>query len=101
MPPDRGSAWRCRMRCLVDRIQHLVPSPDGCDDPVRIGGPGEGARFCVMLMAEAVDGGLEVDDGVEGPSLEPALGELCEEALDGVEPGAGCRHEVEGPARMA
>ena len=53
----------------MDRIQHLVPSPDGCDDPVRIGGPGEGPRFCVMLADEAVDGGLEVDDGVEDAAL--------------------------------
>jgi hypothetical protein len=36
----------------------LVPSPDGCDDLVRIGGPREGARLSGMLMDEAVDGGL-------------------------------------------
>ena len=86
---------------LVDRIQHLVPSFDGGDDAVRIGGPDEGLRFCVVLADEAVDGGLEVDDGAEDAALEPALGELGEEAFDGVEPGAGCRHEVEGPARVA
>ena len=86
---------------LVDRIQHLVPSPDGCDDGVGIGGPGEGAGFCVVLVDEAVDGGLEVDDGVEDAAPEPPLGELGEEAFDGIQPGAGCRHEVEGPAGMA
>src|SRR5690606_30448117 len=32
--------------------------------------------------------------------LEPSPGEFGEEALDGVEPGAGCWGEVEGPARM-
>ena len=37
----------------------------------------------------------------EDAALQAPLGELGEEALDGVEPGAGGRREVEGPARMA
>ena len=85
----------------MDRIQHLVPSPDGSDDFVGIGGPCEGLRFGVVLSDEAVDGGLEVDDGVEDTAPKPPLREFGEKALDGVEPGAGCRHEVEGPAGMA
>ncbi len=54
-----------------------------------------------MLGNEAVDGGLEIDDGVEVASLEAALGELGEEALDRVQPRTRCWCEVEGKARMA
>ena len=53
-----------------------------------------------MLGEEAVDGGLEVDERAEDAALEAAPGELGEEALDGVEPGARGRGEVEGPARV-
>ncbi len=83
------------------RIQRLVPAPDGGDDGVGIGSPGEGLGLSIVLGDEAVDGGLEVDDGVEDATLEPSPGEFGEEAFDGVEPGTGCRHEVEGPAWMA
>ena len=61
----------------------------------------KGLGCVVVLGEEAVDGGLEVDEGVEDAALEPALGQLGEEALDRVEPGAGGRREVEGEARMA
>ena len=54
-----------------------------------------------MLCEETVDGGLEVDDGAEDATLQPSLGELGEEALHGIEPGAGGGREVEGEARMA
>ena len=54
----------------------------------------------VGLGEEAVDGGLQIDDGSEDAALEAALGELGEEALDGIEPGCRGRGEVEGPARM-
>src|SRR5690606_38216906 len=86
---------------LVVRIQRLVPASDGGDNGIWIGGPGERLRLGIVLAQEAFDGGLEVDDRVEYPAFEPALRELGEEALDGVEPGAGCWHEMEGPARMA
>ena len=39
-----------------------------------------------MFGDEAVDGGLEVGDGVEHAPLELFPGELGEEPLDGVEP---------------
>jgi class 3 adenylate cyclase len=39
---------------LVDRILHLVPAPDGGDDFVWIGGPGEGLRLLIVLFEEAV-----------------------------------------------
>ena len=41
----------------------------------------------VVLVEEAVDGGLKVDDGSEDAALETPLGQDGEEALDGVEPG--------------
>jgi hypothetical protein len=43
----------------------LVPSSDGGDDFVGVCGPCEGLRVGVGLGEEAVDGGLEVDDGAE------------------------------------
>lgn len=41
-----------------------------------------------MLIDEAVDGGVELDDGVEHAAPEAPLGELGEEAFDGIQPGA-------------
>ena len=67
----------------------MVPAPDGGDDSVGIGGPGEGPGFGIVVVEEAVDGGLEVDDGAEDAALQGALGQGGEEGLDGVQPGAG------------
>ncbi len=78
-----------------------MPTPDSSDDFIRIGGPDEWPRFGVVLFEESINGGLQVDDGVEDAAFEPALGELGEEALDGVEPGAGSRRKMEAPARMS
>ena len=55
----------------------------------------------IGLRNEAVDGGLELDEGAEDTALEAAPRELGEEALDRIEPGAGSRGEVEDKARMA
>src|SRR5258708_8925125 len=55
----------------------------------------------VGLGDEAVDGGLEVDDRAKDAALEAAPGEFGEEALDGIEPRARGRGEVEDEARMA
>ena len=67
----------------------MEPSVSGSDDVVRFGLPDEGLWVCrVVLADETVDGGLEIDDGVEDAVLEPASGEFGEEALDGIEPGA-------------
>ena len=66
----------------------LIPTfgavPDGGDDVVGIGSPGEGLGLLVMLLDEAVDGGLKVDNGVEDAVFQPATGQLGEEALDRV-----------------
>jgi hypothetical protein len=64
----------------------LVPAPDGSDDLVRIGGPGEGLWVIIGLGDEAVDSGLEFDDRAEHAALEAAAGQLRKEALDGVKP---------------
>ena len=63
-----------------------MPTFNGCDDLVGIGGPCEGFRVVVGFCDEAGDRGLEVDKGMEDTALEPPLGEFGEEALDGVEP---------------
>ncbi|MDQ0506427.1 hypothetical protein QOZ94_003236 [Xanthobacter agilis] len=57
------------------------------DDGVWIGAPDEGLRGLVVLADEAVDGGLEIDDGLEDAILEPPAGQDGEEALDRVQPG--------------
>jgi hypothetical protein len=40
----------------------------------------------VALNDEAVDGGLQVYDGVEDTAFEASLCQDCEEALYGIEP---------------
>ena len=68
----------------------MEPSVSGGDDVIGIGFPDEWPRVRgIVFPDEAVDGGLEVDDGVEDAVLEPASRELGEEALDGIEPRAG------------
>ena len=41
-----------------------------------------------LIAREAVDGGLEVDDGAEDAAFQAAPGQPGEEALDRIEPGA-------------
>lgn len=65
----------------------MFPSIDGSEDAVWIGGPDEGLWVCIGLFDEAVDGGLELDEGMEDASFQAPSGELGEEALDGIEPG--------------
>ena len=64
----------------------MVPSFDGGDDFVGVGGPCEGLRVGVGLGDEAVDSGLEFYDGVEDTALQSTPAELGEKSLDGVEP---------------
>ena len=75
----------------MDRIQHLVPTAGGGDDGVGIGGPDEGFGALIVLGEVAVDGGLEVDQGMEHAAFEAAAGQLGEEALDGIQPRGGGR----------
>ena len=55
-------------------IQHLVPASDCGDDFVGVGDPLEGFAVSVVVVEEAVDGGLKVDDGSEDAALQPPLG---------------------------
>jgi hypothetical protein len=51
----------------------LEPTVSGGDDGIGIGFPGEWFRVVGIVFAdEAVDGGLEIDDGTEDAVLEPA-----------------------------
>jgi hypothetical protein len=43
----------------------LVPSFDGGDDVIWIGGPGEGFGVFVGFVEKAIDGRLEIDKGME------------------------------------
>ena len=78
-----------------------MPSFDGGDDFVRVCGPCEWLWVSVGLGNEAVDGSLEIDDGVEDTALQSTPAELGEKPLDGVEPGARGWCEVEDETRVA
>ena len=54
----------------------------------------------VGLRDEAVDSGLEIDNASEDTTLQSLLGKFGKEPLDGVEPRARSRREVEGEARV-
>ena len=79
----------------------MFPSVDLFDDSVGVGGPDEGFWILVVLGEEAIDSGLEIDDGMEHTAFQPPFRELGEEALDGIEPGGRCRREVEMEPWMA
>ena len=78
-----------------------MPTVDSGDDLIRIGGPNERLWLIVVLVDEAIDDCLKVDDRVTYAPFEAPLSQLGEEALDGIESGRRCRREVEGPAGMA
>ncbi len=98
-PCRQHGAARCTL--LVEGFQHLVPALDCCDDLVGVLGPFEWLWLLVMLGEEAVDGSLEVDDGVEHTAFQAALRQFGEEALHRAEPGTRGWREVEGEALMA
>ena len=76
------------------------PSSYGGDDSVWVGVRGEGPGVCFGLGDEAVDGGLQVDDGAEDAALEATSAELDEKAHDGIEPRAASWPEVENEPGM-
>jgi len=86
---------------LVVCFNHMLPALDGVDNSIGIGGPDEGFWVPVGLGDEAFDCCLKIDDRVEDAAFEASPGKLGEEALDGVQPGARRRYEVEGPAGLA
>ena len=65
----------------------MEPSVSCGDDFIWVGFPDEWLWVGgIVFVDEAVDGGLEIDDGIEDAVLEPAPRELGEEALDGIKP---------------
>src|SRR4029079_19419056 len=78
----------------------MLPSLDGGENSVWIGGPDEGFGVGIGFLDEAVDGCLKVDNRPEDAALEAASGEFGEEALDR-EPGRGGTGKVEGEARVS
>ena len=66
-----------------------MPAPDGGDDFVGIGDPLEGFGLSVVVVEEAVDGGLKIDDRTEDATLQPALAQC------GEEPSTALSHEAE------
>jgi hypothetical protein len=78
-----------------------MPASDAFEDAVGVGGPDERLGVMVVRLDEAVDRSLQVDDRAEHPAPESPPGEIGEEGLDGVEPRARGRREVELETRMA
>ena len=54
-----------------------MPTLHSGDDLVRICGPDEGFRVGILLGDEAVNGGLQVDDGMEDAAFKPFLESLA------------------------
>src|SRR6202158_5120871 len=77
-----------------------MPSSDSGDNFVWVLGPGKRFWVCVGLVEEAVDGIFEFPQRSEHAALETLVGELGKETLDSVEPGSGCRGEVEDKPPM-
>ncbi len=65
----------------------MLPPFNSGEDALWIGGPDEGFRIGIGICDEAVDGELQVDDGLEDAALETLAREFGEEAFDCVEPG--------------
>ena len=77
----------------------MVPASDRGDDPVGIGGPDKRLGIVIGLGEEAVDSGLEVDQG--RCPVSAAFRQLGEETLDGIEPRGRFWDVVEHEMRMA
>ena len=78
----------------------MSPAVDGGEDGVGGFGPHERLGVVVGFFDEAIDCGLQLDDRCEDAAFEPVPGEFGKQALDRIGPGARCRGEVEGEARM-
>ena len=65
----------------------MEPSVSGCDDVVWVGAPHKWLCLGIVVFGdEAVDGGLQVDDGVKHAVLQPSPRQFREKALHRVEP---------------
>lgn len=78
-----------------------MPSSDGGDYFVRVGGPDKGLWRLIVLGDKAIDRRLQIDDAPEDAPFEAALGEDGEEAFHSIDPTRRGGREVEGPAGMA
>ena len=63
-----------------------MPTFDGGNDLIGVGFPDEWLCLLIVLFDKALDGSLQIDDGMKDTVLQPSSGEFCEEALDSVEP---------------
>ena len=54
-----------------------------------------------MLVDVALDGCLQVDDGMKDAAFQALSGQGREEVFDGIEPGTRCRREMEDPTGMS
>src|ERR1700726_996707 len=66
-----------------------------CEDGFGASGPLEGLWVLVSMLDPLVNRGLEFGDVVEGSSPDALASDFGEEPLDEVEPGTGCRREVQ------
>jgi hypothetical protein len=66
-----------------------------CEDGIGTGGPFEGFLVLVSVLDPFGNRGLGFRDVVKGPSPDALAGDFGVEPLDEVEPGAGCRREVQ------
>jgi len=66
-----------------------------------VGGSDEGLWILVVVGDEAVDGGLEIDDGMKLAAFQPPFRQLGEKALDGIQPGGRSQRELEVEPWMA
>ena len=59
----------------------MMPAPDDGDDLVGVLGSAGGTRAGVGFLEKAVDGGLEVGEGMECPMFQPPLGQFGKKPL--------------------
>ena len=70
-------------------IQHLVPASDCSDDLVRVSDSLEGFAVSIVVVEEAVDGGLKVDDGSEAATFQAPFAQVAKK------PSTALSHEEE------
>ena len=74
-------------------------SLDGGEDFVGGFGPFEGLWVLVVLVDEGADVSFELAGRTVYPALQLLAGQFGEPALDLIDPGGGCRREVDMPVR--
>jgi hypothetical protein len=64
----------------------LVPTLDRCDEFIGVCFSDEWLWFLIVLLDEAVDGRLQIDDGVKDAVLQTSACQFGEETFNGVQP---------------